>query len=176
MLSGTVPASLSFPKARGITLANNKLTGHLPWSGLLNSSSKTIEIVAVNANSFEGTLPQKLPTSLQHFVAHDNLFNGYMPSFAQTPGLKTLSVHYNALGGRLTLPGLQEWNASCSDISDSDWVQRFLSTSPTIPAMAAQSCKEVLLEMLHFTCKTERVVVGRRNNLVFWGLSTLHRR
>ena len=143
MLSGTVPSSLSFPNAQTITLGYNKLTGHVPWSSLLNSSG--IEILAVNDNDLDGSLPQMLPGSLQHFVVHANRFQGPMPSFAQTPRLKTLSVHRNALVGSVTLPALQEWKASCSDVSDSEWMRRF-GAEPTIAGQrrqAAHSCKEV---------------------------------
>ena len=140
MLTGTVPP-LSFPNLYAISLAQNKLTGSVPWSALVNSS--IIQTVALNDNQLQGSLPPTLPPTLQYFVVQQNLFQGDTPSFAQTPSLKTLSIQGNALVGSLTLPTLQQWNASCTDISPVAWMQRFWENQKNNHAPLVTSCAEV---------------------------------
>ena len=135
-LTGAVPATLSFPHATDIMLSNNQLTGHIPWSSLLNSS--VIQTIAINNNMLRGPLPQHLPSSLVHFVAHVNSFTGAMPSFNQTPALQTLSVHRNELVGDLVLPTLREWNATCRDRDEA--LQQFDKMNGTTCAKANSPC------------------------------------
>ena len=135
-LTGRIPSSLSLPAAVTITLANNKLEGPVPWEGLLTSSST--QTIALNNNKLHGSAPQQLPPTLRHFVIHDNAFEGTAPSFAQTPRLKTLSMHRNRLVGSLRLTTLEEWNATCRDISPTEWDQDFSACSQMVDC---DSCK-----------------------------------
>lgn len=101
-LSGVLPSFSDYSKMMLFDVSNNVLTGDI--QGPFGAMSD-LEILEVNVNQFEGTIPSGVFSSkpnLTEVWANNNQFTGVLPaSIGGSPALSVLSVHHNELTGKL---------------------------------------------------------------------------
>ncbi|WVZ51098.1 hypothetical protein U9M48_002276, partial [Paspalum notatum var. saurae] len=99
-LSGPLPANIGLPKLRLLSVASNRITGHLPIS--ICRSGRLRTLVLAN-NHLEGGLPECFGNKFMLFLdLSNNSFSGMLPpSLQKSEMLQVLQFSRNMFSGRL---------------------------------------------------------------------------
>ncbi|GJP43599.1 hypothetical protein CLOM_g3041 [Closterium sp. NIES-68] len=104
-LTGEIPRGVfsRMPYLKEFYLADNQLSGFVPWRDFLGRADSPLQMFEIDGNSFTGAFPNPLfqnAPNLQTFTASGNKFAGHMPTgLAGCPLVSVIDLSNNQLTG-----------------------------------------------------------------------------